>query len=215
MIWRTLLRTVLSATAIGSLLVACGAEAPVPYEAPAVEAPTSAAPEPEVVADPTAITIPAIGAHSTLVPLGLTATGELDVPPVDQPMQAAWYAGAKPDVAGDEYQPGEPGGPAIVSGHVDGVIDGVKGRPGIFHRLSELKPGDEILIDRDEQPQLRFVVDRVEKHAKDAFPTEAVYGATDRPELRLVTCGGRFGTVRPGHYDDNWVIFASLAPGQP
>ena len=28
--------------------------------------------------------------------------------------------------------------------------------------------------------------------AKDAFPTQAVYGPTPGPELRLITCGGEF-----------------------
>ena len=164
-------------------------------------------PVPEPV--PVAVSIPAIGAQSSLVPLGLTPDGALDVPPVDQPMQAGYYAGADPQREGDEWLPGEPG-PAVVAAHVDGVVDGVGGRPGLFYRLHEIKPGAEVLVDREDGSQLRFVVDRVERHPKDEFPTEAVYGDTDRPALRLITCGGPFDQARDS-YVDNWIVWAEQA----
>lgn len=165
--------------------------------------------------DPTAVGIAKIGAWSTLVPLGLTdqdcPAGQspcLDTPPIDQPMQAGWYAGAKPDTPGDEYQPGEPG-PAVIAGHVDG-----NGKPGIFAKLDQLAPGDQIIVERNDldtpQPPLTFVVDAVASFPKDAFPTEDVYGKTDRPELRLITCGGSFDSGS-GHYRDNIVVWATLA----
>jgi hypothetical protein len=56
----------------------------------------------------------------------------------------------------------------------------------------------------------RFAVDRVEQHPKDDFPTGAVYGVTERPTLRLITCGGAFDrSVRS--YVDNLIVYASLA----
>ena len=192
---------------VGVLLVGgCGAAAPEPRLSPGAASASSA---PAPVAGPTAITIPSIDAHSTLVPLGLDAKGELAVPPVDDPLQASWYAGAKPDVDGDEIQPGEIGS-AVVAAHVDGVVDGKKGQPGLFFRLHELKPGDEILIDRADGTQIKFVVDRVETHSKNDFPTQAVYDPTPVPTLRLITCGGEFDRAA-GHYEDNWVAFATLA----
>lgn len=198
--------------AVGALLLAtaCGAPAAVLVDDPvppqSIEIPTT--PEPPQ-SPPTWVAVPAIGAESSLVPLGLTAVGELEVPPEDQPLQAGYYAGAKPDEIGDEVLPGETG-PAVIAGHVDGVIDGVKGRAGIFARLHELVPGDEVRIERADGSRLRFLVDRVEKHPKDRFPTAAVYGATPGPELRLITCGGPFDRSS-GHYTDNWIVFAHLA----
>jgi hypothetical protein len=165
---------------------------------------------PPVIPDPLSITIPKIDARSTLVPLGLTEASELDVPPVTEPMQAGWYAGADPAVDGDEYKPGAVG-PAVIAGHVDGVVDGRKGQPGIFHQLHDLTVGDEVLVDRVDGSQLRFVVTHVQRFAKDEFPSLAVYGDTGRPELRLITCGGAFNRST-GHYLDNWVVFAELAP---
>jgi len=172
------------------------------------------------VVDPTAIGIAKIGVWSTLIPLGLTdedCVGEppcLEPPPIDQPMQAGWYAGADPDRPGDEYQPGE-NGPAVIAGHVDGIVNGEKGHPGVFEKLDQLKPGDEIIIERNDPatplPPLTFVVTEVATYPKDKFPTEKVYGPTDHPTLRLITCGGAFGNVRAGHYDENVVVFADLA----
>lgn len=161
--------------------------------------------------DPTAITIPKIGAHSSLIPLGLTPEGALEAPPVDTPEQASWYAGAKPLEDGDEHKPGDVG-PAIIAGHVDGTgPDGQHGYPGVFSRLAELTAGDEVLVDRADGSQLRFLVTAVEQVRKDNFPTQAVYGATDGPELRLITCGGAFDPAAR-HYVNNVVVFAQLAP---
>jgi sortase (surface protein transpeptidase) len=195
---------------VGVLLVGgCSVVAP-DVSPPAGASTTSSAPAPAEAPDPWSVTIPKIGAHSTLVPLGLNDKSELEVPPLDQPGQAGWYAGADPVFDGDEHKPGEPG-PAVIAGHVDGYgPDGRKGFPGVFHRLSELAPGDEVLVDLADASRLRFVVTGVQKVAKDSFPSEQVYGPTTQPELRLITCGGDFDRAS-GHYVDNWVVFAALA----
>jgi hypothetical protein len=143
------------------------------------------------------------------VPLGLTPERALEVPPVEQPMQAGWYAGADPAKPGDEVEPGEPG-PAVIAAHVDGVVDGRKGQPGLFYKLREVAPGSEVLIDRADGSQLKFVVERVEHHDKDSFPSHEVYGATPGPELRLITCGGSFDHEARS-YRENIVAFARLA----
>lgn len=195
-------------------LSGCGTE----FVADPPREPRSEPADPITVVDPTAIGVPKLGAWSTLIKLGLTDEDCPDQPPclapppIDQPMQAGWYAGADPEFPGDEYQPGEPG-PAIIVGHVDGIIAGVRGRPGIFKQLHELSPGDQIIVERNDpqvpQPPLTFVVTSVGVFGKDAFPTAEVYGATDGPELRLITCGGSFNRGS-GHYEDNVVVWASL-----
>ena len=144
---------------------------------------------------PAEIEIPRIEATSSLVGLGLAADGTVEVPPVEQPMQAGWFTGAP--------KPGEPG-PAVVLGHVNG-----SGRPGIFARLHELAEGDEILIRRTDGTVARFTVTRVDQVPKADFPTEAVYGDTEAPELRIVTCGGTFD--HDAHsYRDNVIVYAEL-----
>jgi sortase family protein len=78
----------------------------------------------------------------------------------------------------------------------------------VFFRLRQLVPGDEIAVDRADGSTVVFAVERVERHPKDAFPTEAVYGPTPDARLRLVTCGGDFDRSTR-HYVDNVVVFAT------
>jgi sortase (surface protein transpeptidase) len=147
------------------------------------------------VAAPAEVAIPRIGARSSLVPLGLNADRTVEVPPVDAPMQAGWFTGAP--------KPGEPG-PAVLLGHVNGG-----GRAGIFARLAELEPGDEVLVRRGDGGTVRFAVRRVDQVPKTEFPTDEVYGDTAGPELRLITCGGAFDEDADS-YRDNIIVYASL-----
>ncbi|MFI6097352.1 class F sortase [Lentzea sp. NPDC051213] len=145
--------------------------------------------------EPTEVRIPKIGAKSSLIPLGLNPDETVEVPPVEQPMQAGWYKLAR--------TPGE-AGPAVLLGHVDG-----NKQPGIFSRLHELAEGDEVEVSRKDGTTARFRVHKKEQIAKDRFPTEAVYGDTAAAELRLITCGGSFDAAARS-YRDNIIIYATL-----
>lgn len=157
--------------------------------------PDRATPPPPVasvqVAAPVAVDIPAVGAHSTLIPLGVDADGRMVVP--DTAGQAAWY---EPGV-----RPGEPG-PAILTGHVD-----YGGQIGVFGRIDELTAGDVVTVTLADGRALRFVVYRVQQVAKAAFPWGEVAADTAGPELRLITCGGGFNRST-GHYVDNVIVYA-------
>lgn len=144
---------------------------------------------------PTTVKIPKIGAESSLIAVAVTTEGKISVPSVHTPMQAAWYKLSP--------VPGEVG-PAIVLGHVDGDK-----KPGIFYKLKDLKPGDEVDVDRSDGKKLKFVVSRTTQVPKDQFPQDAVYGNSDKPELRLITCGGVFDHAAHS-YDDNIVVYANL-----
>ncbi|WP_243859479.1 class F sortase [Amycolatopsis arida] len=189
-------RGVVAALLASLMLVAgCGAEPAAPA-APAGERPASVQKAPDGRVKPVGIRIPKIGAESTLIEVGVGRNLQIEVPPVDQPMQAAWYRLAE--------VPGEPG-PAIILGHVDG-----RQKPGIFFRLHELSPGDEIFVERADGTTLRFVAERKEQVPKEQFPEEAVYGETDASELRLITCGGAFDQEEHS-YTDNVIVYAHLA----
>lgn len=160
---------------------------------------TGAAPVPPTTtpaAAPTAVRVPSVGIDSPVIRLGLEADGTLEVPRGDQYDLAGWYEGGP-----------APGaiGPAVIAGHIDS-----KSGPSVFYRLGEVSPGDEIVVTAADGKEARFVVEGVERHPKDDFPTDAVYGPVARPELRLVTCGGEFDRST-GHYVDNVVVFATLA----
>jgi sortase (surface protein transpeptidase) len=146
---------------------------------------------------PIALDIPAIGVHSALQHLGLTAQQTLQVPaPGPSYNDAAWY----------KYSP-TPGsvGPAVILGHVDSAAQG----PSVFFRLGDLRPGERLLVIRADGLAAGFVVNGVRRYPKDRFPTRLVYGNTDHAALRLITCGGPFDHAT-GRYLDNIVVFASL-----
>ncbi|MDX8032550.1 class F sortase [Lentzea sp. BCCO 10_0856] len=186
-----------------SALALTGCASPQASELP--PAPTTSAPATSATSTPDArglpssepaeIRIPKIDAVSSLVPLGLNADETVEVPPVEKPMQAGWYRHAR--------TPGE-AGPAVVLGHVDG-----NKQPGIFFRLKELVTGDEIVVSRKDGTTAKFRVHKKEQIAKDSFPTEAVYGDTDVPELRLITCGGSYDQAARS-YRDNVIVYATL-----
>lgn len=140
---------------------------------------------------PMTIRIPVIAASAPVDPLGLNRDGTLQVP--TDFSRAGYYTGRPP-----------PGaiGPAIIVAHVDS-----KSGPAVFARLRELKPGDEVTVTRADRSAVIFVVERVESHRKNAFPTKAVYDPTPGSTLRLITCGGSFDR-KTGHYRDNVIAFA-------
>lgn len=168
-----------------------------PASAEAVAArPVPAAPAgvaPPAAPAPVAIRIDAIGASAPVDPLGLNPDGTLEVPTDYQ--RAGYFTGRS--------MPGATG-PAVIAAHVDS-----KTGPAVFYRLRDLEPGDEVTVIRADGSEVVFLVDRLEQHPKDAFPTDAVYGPTPGPTLRLITCGGSFDRSS-GHYRDNLVAFAHL-----
>ena len=145
------------------------------------------------VADPQSLSIPSLQLTAPVVPAGADPSGAMAIP--DRFDVAAWYA---PGPA-----PGERGA-AILAGHVDSYRG-----PAVFSRLRELAAGDEVVVRRADGSSARFVVDRTEQYRKSRFPTARVFGDVRRPELRLITCAGRFDR-RTGHYTDNLVVFAHL-----
>lgn len=141
----------------------------------------------------TRVSVPAMGVDSALELLTVDSAKVLQAP-VD-PQLAGWYAGGT--------VPGDPG-PAVIAGHVDS-----QSGPAVFYQLKQLKVGSVVSVTRSDGRVVRFRVDGVDQYPKDDFPTEAVYGPTPDPSLRLITCGGTFDYASH-HYRDNVVAYASL-----
>jgi hypothetical protein len=143
--------------------------------------------------DPERVRIGALDIDLETIPLGLRDDGALEVP--EDPYVAGWWTGGA--------NPGERG-PAVIVGHVDSYEG-----PGAFYGLGDVDEGERVSIDRGDGTSVHFLVDRVETHPKDDFPTAAVYGDTEAPTLRLVTCAGEFDP-QARSYEDNVVVFLTL-----
>ncbi|RJT97394.1 class F sortase [Arthrobacter frigidicola] len=164
--------------------------------APQVQTPTTAPALPVLPESrPASFRIPSTGATSELLSLGLRDNGSLEVPPDGPGAPAGWFNGSP--------TPGERG-PAVLLGHVNATDGG----PGIFAELRKLKAGDTIEVTRENGTKAVFTFDRGEQYAKDAFPTQKVYGNTEGAELRLITCDGF--DPETGEFDDNYVVYAKL-----
>jgi Sortase domain len=110
-----------------------------------------------------------------------------------------------PSLAGWFGQGPAPGdaGPAVIIGHRDSDHG-----PGVFWPLDQLRVGDEIMVSRSDGSQVRFVVRRLARYSRTSFPTSEVFGTRTAPELRLITCDGRFNFLTR-QYADNLVVFAT------
>lgn len=171
----------------GLVLAGCGAP-PVMTEVPAVTQP--AAPP---VAAPVSVSIPKLHVTDEVVPVGLAADDEMEVPAVDE---TGWYLHSP--------KPGEPG-PAVLAGHVNW-----NGEPGALGHIGELKAGDRITVTDSTGTVRTFAVYDVVEIPKADYKTRTVplvFGHRDTADLELVTCSG---TVRNHEYSANTIVSARL-----
>jgi LPXTG-site transpeptidase (sortase) family protein len=143
---------------------------------------------------PIRLRIPEAGVDTPVMRLGLAQDGSVQVPPITAHDQAGWY----------QLSP-TPGqiGPSVILGHVTVGSYG----DGVFRHLDRLRRGDGITVRLENGTSAEFAVTSVRTVAKADFPTKAVYGDVDRPELRLITCGGPH---TGDGYLDNVIVFAAL-----
>ncbi|WP_055569427.1 class F sortase [Streptomyces atriruber] len=192
----------------GAWLLSSGAESHPPPQPSAAQAAQDPSTAPGTGSDPRAdsgttplppsppdrVRIPAIGVDTPLMGLGLTRQGSLDVPPPERKNLAGWYeAGTTPGERGT----------AIVAGHVDN-----KEGPAVFYELGALEKGRTIEVERRDGSVAVFTVHANEVYDAKDFPDEKVYGAAPRPELRVITCGGKYS--KQTGYQGNVVVFAHL-----
>ncbi|MDT0265967.1 class F sortase [Streptomyces sp. DSM 44915] len=167
---------------------------PQPATGGTASAPPTGAAGPVGQSEPTWVTIPAIDVDAPLTSVGLDPEGWVDAPPQEVPNLAGWYR--------DAASPGA-AGTAVLVGHVDNAAG-----PAVFYGLGELRPGDTVDVVREDGREVTFTVYETAIYDKYQLP-ERVYQDTERPELRLITCGGDFepGT---GGYRANVVVYATL-----
>ncbi|MGI5165302.1 sortase domain-containing protein [Spirillospora sp. CA-253888] len=153
---------------------------------------------------PTSLAIPSIGVSAPVTRVGRDENGAIAAPPLSAPRTAGW------DEAGPA--PGEPGA-AVLVGHLGTLTD-----PAVFARLRELDLGAIVGVVRADETVAVFRVTATERVPKgkfsgEGFSTGRVHAAgprAERPELRLITCAGRYVASRRG-YADNLIVYASFA----
>jgi hypothetical protein len=125
--------------------------------------------------------------------LGLKDNGEVEVPESFE--KVGWYMyGSLP---GNQ-------GPAIVIGHVDS-----KEGPAVFWSLGDLERGDVVTIVNAAGEQIQYRVRDSERYPQNKFPTDKVYGNTDTPELRIITCTGEYNSETK-RYSHNLIVYADM-----
>ena len=149
-------------------------------------------------APPVRIRIDRIGLDDPLTGLRVQQDGHLGTPA--DPDQVGWWT--------DGPRPGDRGA-AIVVGHVDSSTG-----PAAFYRLSALRPGDRISVDRADRTRVTFTVTALRQYDKDTFPDDEVYATTGTPALRLITCGGTYDRRR-AEYRANLVVYATRSTPHP
>jgi hypothetical protein len=142
---------------------------------------------------PVHLSIPRVGIETSLLSLGLNPDGTLELPPDTRNSPAGWYRNLS--------SPGEVG-PAVIVGHLD-----APDAQAVFFNLGALHPGDHIWVTRADRSVAEFTVRESGLYPKESFPSEAVYGPSAVPVLRLITCGGAYS---PAGYTQNVVVFAAL-----
>lgn len=172
-------------------LTQVGATEPVVEPVPVVTTEKASLPLGE--SKPVRLRIPKLSVDTSFVEVGVTETGEVEVPTGFT--EVGWY----------QYGP-TPGelGPAVVLGHVDSYRG-----PAVFFYLGQLVPGDLVEVVREDDSVAQFQVDKLERYEQGAFPTELVYNNLDHAGIRLVTCSGTYEKGKE-RYTHNLVVYGSL-----
>jgi sortase (surface protein transpeptidase) len=143
---------------------------------------------------PVRVQIPAIRVNAGIIVLGVTAKGEMETP--ESFTEVAWYTfGAKPGESSN----------CVLSGHLD--MPG--GRPAVFYRLRELRPGHEIVLFGPSGKRYRYSVTESRSIPVEGAPVAEIVGPTEEPVLTLITCDGTWNRTA-GEYTERRVVRAAL-----
>ena len=146
-----------------------------------------------LVPPPTRLRFPRLHVDATVLPVSVGSDGLLGVPA--NPRQLGWWSGSA--------RPGLASGSVVIDGHVDSSTLGL----GAFFRLSEARPGDEIVLESATGESSGYTVVARRSYAKASLPVAEVFAVDVPPRLVLLTCGGAFDQATH-HYANNIVVYA-------
>jgi LPXTG-site transpeptidase (sortase) family protein len=144
---------------------------------------------------PARLLVPKIGVDAPVVELGIADDGTMESP--QGPTPVAWYTFSP--------TPGNPGN-AVFAGHRDWYT----GVTGVFWRLNELSPGDELVVQLADGTDITYVVGLSALIGPDEIPVDQIVGQTRDEMITLITCEGVFDPSSH-QYDKRRVIRAGRA----
>lgn len=148
-------------------------------------------PPPAAGPDIRTLSIPALAVSAPVARLGLDAYGRLDVP---QDTQTVGWNPAYTALPGT-------GGSTFLAAHFE-----YGGRPGVFHHLADLQPGNDILVERTDGASYRYRVVSVLDYPLAAIDMGALLsGLEGRESIVLMTCSG---PPDEGNYPYRTVVLA-------
>ncbi|KGN29373.1 hypothetical protein N802_13730 [Knoellia sinensis KCTC 19936] len=106
-------------------------------------------------------------------------------------------------------KPGWPGA-SILAGHINRRSPKVE--LDTFGHLTKVRPGDRITVAYTSGESVAFKATKSKALSKTAVPKDDSIWDSGNPEplLRLITCDPTT-PVKGGHYEGNWVVWATLA----
>lgn len=146
----------------------------------------------EKIGLPVRIKIPLLAVDTEFVRVGLTASGEMDIP--KGPTEVAWYELGP--------RPGEVGS-SVVAGHF-GWKDGI---PAVFDHLDKLHKGDKIYIENENGTTTTFIVRETRTFGENDDASEVFVSGDGIAHLNLVTCQGVWNKNNKS-YSERFVVFA-------
>jgi LPXTG-site transpeptidase (sortase) family protein len=141
---------------------------------------------------PVRLRIPTLQVDTFIEQVDITPQGAMDTP--KDPANVGWF-----DVG---PSPGEKGN-AVITGH----FNTQDGQPGVFSGLSQLKSGDKLYVDDEEEHTHIFVVR--ENHSYKEGYAEEVFSNNYGVHLNLITCEGIWNKTKKS-YSERLVVFADL-----
>lgn len=144
--------------------------------------------------NPKELLIPKLDINSAIEFVGNDSLGRMDVP--KNADDVAWYKLG--------YKIGQKGN-AVLAGH----LDKASGVQAVFYSLKSLREGDLVIVKDANGKVLNFEVVRVQNYPWNGFPIDEVFGASDKPMLNLITCGGVFDKSSL-NYSERTVVFTNL-----
>ncbi len=140
-------------------------------------------------ATPTRLSIPSIKLKASIVGVGITPEGEMDVPN-GKSKNVGWYTGG--------VTPGEVGS-AVLDAHVYAA----------FGNLRRVQPGDDIYVTNNDGETLHFKVEEAKLTNLKDVSTYFLFERADKPRLNLITCAGKFDK-KLNTYTHRLIVYAVL-----